>query len=284
MQLRNAPVADVDPVILYRLLWLRVSVFVVEQAAAYPELDGRDIEPGAEMVWAQDGDDVLATLRLLHDGDAMRVGRVVAAAGARGRGVADELMRHAVARCEELAPHLPVVLDAQRPLVDWYGRFGFVVDGPGHVEDGIPHVPMRRPVLARHGTGDPGPFFHGTKADLAVGDLLEPGRSSNFGGRGTARFVYLTATLDAATWGAELAVGDLRGRVYRVEPTGPIEDDPNLTDQRFPGNPTRSYRTRAPLRVVGEVADWSGHAPEVLQAMRDHLAHLERLGVEAIND
>ena len=137
----------------------------------------------------------------------------------------------------------------------------------------------RRPVA-----GDPGPFYHGTKADLRPGDLLGPGRSSNFGSRSTARFVYLTATLDAATWGAELAVGEGPGRIFVVEPTGPIEDDPNLTDQRFPGNPTRSYRTREPLRVVGEVTDWEGHPPEVLQAMLDHLAELKRQGIDAINE
>jgi hypothetical protein len=131
---------------------------------------------------------------------------------------------------------------------------------------------------------DEGPFFHGTKADLRPGDLLQPGRRSNFGAGHAANFVYLTATLDAATWGAELAAGDGPGRIYRVEPTGPIEDDPNLTDQRFPGNPTRSYRTRDPLRVVEEVVGWEPHPPEVLQQMRDHLASLERRGIEAIND
>ena len=131
---------------------------------------------------------------------------------------------------------------------------------------------------------DPGPFFHGTKADLRPGDLLEAGRPSNFGRRATAAFVYVTATLDAATWGAELATGDAPGRIYRVEPTGPIEDDPNLTDTRFPGNPTRSYRTKDPVRVVEEVLDWEPHPPEVLQGMLDHLARLEREGVEAIND
>lgn len=131
---------------------------------------------------------------------------------------------------------------------------------------------------------DPGPFFHGTKADLQVGDLLEPGRSSNFGSRRAANHVYLTATLDAATWGAELAAGDGRGRIYRVEPTGPIEDDPNLTNTRFVGNPTRSYRTRHPVRVVGEVEDWVGHPPDVLQAMRDHVAELARQGIEALDD
>ena len=129
-----------------------------------------------------------------------------------------------------------------------------------------------------------GPFFHGTKAELQPGDLLEPGYSSNFGERKKANFIYLTATMDAAVWGAELAVGEGPGRVYRVEPTGPFEDDPNLTDKKFPGNPTRSYRTREPLRVVGEVLDWEPHSPAVLQEMRDHLEELERLGVEAIND
>ena len=131
---------------------------------------------------------------------------------------------------------------------------------------------------------DDGPFFHGTKADLAAGDLLEAGRTSNYGRRRRGAFVYLTATLDAAVWGAELAVGEGRGRVYRVEPTGPFEDDPNLTDQRFPGNPTRSYRTREPLRVLAEVEDWQGHPTEVLQAMREHLAELARQGVESVQE
>lgn len=128
------------------------------------------------------------------------------------------------------------------------------------------------------------PFFHGTKAELQPGDLLAPGYSSNFGERVRANYIYLTATLDAATWGAELAVGEGPGRIYRVEPTGSFEDDPNLTDKRFPGNPTRSYRTREPVRVVGEVLDWEPHSPEVLKDMRDHLEELKRLGIEAIND
>jgi Rifampin ADP-ribosyl transferase len=136
----------------------------------------------------------------------------------------------------------------------------------------------------RFGADDPGPFFHGTKADLRPGDLLDPGYSSNYGERKKANFVYLTATLDAATWGAELAVGEGLGRIYHVEPTGPFEDDPNLTDQKFPGNPTRSYRTREPLRVVDEIVAWEGHSPEVLQGMRDHLARLRELGIEAINE
>lgn len=96
--------------------------------------------------------------------------------------------------------------------------------------------------------------------------------------------MYLTATLDAATWGAELAVGDGPGRIYVVEPTGPMEDDPNLTDKKFPGNPTRSYRSRAPLRVTGELTGWTGHSPEQLQAMREGLARLAAQGIEAIEE
>lgn len=127
-------------------------------------------------------------------------------------------------------------------------------------------------------------YLHGTKAELKPGDLIEVGRASNFGERKDAAFVYLTATLDAATWGAELAIGDGPGRIYIVEPTGPFEDDPNLTDKKFPGNPTRSYRTRDPLRVTGEIEDWLGHAPEQLQAMTDGLARLAAQGIKAIED
>lgn len=136
----------------------------------------------------------------------------------------------------------------------------------------------------RLGAADPGPFFHGTKADLRVGDLIESGNRSNFGEQRAANFVYLTATLDAAIWGAELALGDGPGRIYLVVPTGAFEDDPNLTDKKFPGNVTRSYRTREPLRILGEVVRWQGHPPEVLQTMLDHLAELKRQGVEAINE
>jgi hypothetical protein len=128
------------------------------------------------------------------------------------------------------------------------------------------------------------PLYHGTKADLKHGDLIAPGYASNYGKRKPAAYVYLSATLEAATWGAELAVGEGRGRIYIVEPTGPIEDDPNLTDKKFPGNPTKSFRTRDPLRVIGEVTEWNGHSPEQLEVMRSRLAELARLGVEAIED
>jgi len=127
-------------------------------------------------------------------------------------------------------------------------------------------------------------FYHGTKADLKTGDLIEPGFNSNYGQRNKAKYVYFSATLDAATWGAELAAGDGRGRIYIVEGTGPYEDDPNLTDKKFPGNPTKSYRTKYALRVIGEVMDWKGHAPEQLQAMKDNLQRLKEQGIEAIED
>jgi rifampin ADP-ribosylating transferase len=115
---------------------------------------------------------------------------------------------------------------------------------------------------------EPGVYLHGTKADLAIGEMLVAGRASNFEAGRVMNYVYFTATLDAATWGAELATGGGRGRIYVVEPTGEFEDDPNVTDKRFPGNPTQSFRSRASLRVVGEVVDWVGHSPEKLQAMR----------------
>ena len=127
-------------------------------------------------------------------------------------------------------------------------------------------------------------FYHGTKADLTAGDLIRPGFASNFGRRAIAAFVYLTETLDAATWGAELALGAGPGRIYIVEPTGPFEDDPNLTDKKFPGNMTKSYRTRHPLLIVGEIIDWQPHPPERLKAMVDRVEEMRRRGVEAILD
>lgn len=131
---------------------------------------------------------------------------------------------------------------------------------------------------------DPGPFYHGSKAELKVGDKLEAGYISNYGSRERSNFIYLTATLDAAIWGAELATGTGKERIYIVEPTGEIENDPNLTDKKFPGNPTRSYRTRQPLIVIGEVLEWEGHSSEVLNHMKEHLENLKKLGIEAINE
>ena len=136
--LHTAPLADMPPVTLYELLKLRVDVFVVEQRCAYPELDGRDVEPDTTMVWAEVDGRVAATLRLLHDGDDRRIGRVATASSARGRGLAADLMRSAVDECDGRL----VRLDAQAHLSGWYARFGFVVDGDEFLEDGIPHLPM----------------------------------------------------------------------------------------------------------------------------------------------
>jgi len=127
-------------------------------------------------------------------------------------------------------------------------------------------------------------FFHGTKADLKIGDFIKIGTNSNYGQRKKAKYIYLTATLDAAIWGAELALGEGHERIYLVEPIGPIEDDPNLTDKKFPGNPTKSYRSEHQFKVVGEVAIWQGHTPEQVKAMKDGLAKLDEQGIEAIED
>ncbi|CAN5268980.1 hypothetical protein BH09GEM1_BH09GEM1_26310 [soil metagenome] len=156
---------------------------------------------------------------------------------------------------------------------------------------------VSHPCSVCHGKGDVGGrscasclgtgaerFYHGTKAALRVSDTIEPGRSTNFGRLDrTTAFVYLTGTLDAATWGAELAVGEGRGRIYVVEPTGVIEDDPNLTNAKFPGNPTKSYRSREPLRVIREVVNWRGHSAEELAHMKDGLERLKQQGVEPID-
>jgi len=117
-------------------------------------------------------------------------------------------------------------------------------------------------------------FYHGTKADLKPGDLLQPGYSSNYTER-RSPWIYFSETLHAATWAAELANGDGRGRIYEVEPTGEFMDDPNVTDRKYPGNPTKSYRSRAPLRVLGEYLDWVGHSAEEIQAMKNAIVGLK---------
>ena len=119
---------------------------------------------------------------------------------------------------------------------------------------------------------DKGPFFHGTKAALRVGDLLTAGLRSNYRPEIVMNHIYFTALRDGAGLAAELAAGEGAPRVYVVEPTGTFEDDPNVTDKKFPGNPTRSYRSREPLRIVGEVTDWTRLTPAALQAWRDRLA------------
>jgi hypothetical protein len=144
------------------------------------------------------------------------------------------------------------------------------------------------PVTYEHFQHVSGPFYHGTKVELRAGDELVPGYGSNFQAGRVSNNIYFTSVLETAVWGAELATAlagsTERGRIYVVEPRGPFEDDPNVTDKRFPGNPTRSYRTRHPLRVVGEVEDWEGHSPDVLQGMLDGLARLRAEGRDVIED
>ncbi|CAN5272595.1 N/A [soil metagenome] len=133
-----------------------------------------------------------------------------------------------------------------------------------------------------------GPFYHGTKSALDAGLELVPGHGSNFHDGRVSNNIYFTALVETAAWGAELATAlagtGERGHIYVVEPTGPFEDDPNVTNKRFPGNPTQSYRTHHPLRVVAEVESWQGHAPDVLKAMLDHLAQLREQGLDVIED
>jgi hypothetical protein len=133
-----------------------------------------------------------------------------------------------------------------------------------------------------------GPFFHGTKVAFDIGDEVEPGHRSNFHESRFSRHVYFAALLEPAVWGAELAVAltasEVRGYIYVVEPTGPFEDDPNVTNKRFPGNVTQSYRTRHPLRVISEVHDWEGHAPDALQGMLDSIERLREQGLDVIED
>lgn len=144
------------------------------------------------------------------------------------------------------------------------------------------------PVSLTHYQHVEGPFYHGTRAVLLVGDELAPGYGSNYQQGRVSNNVYFTSRLETAVWGAELATAlagsGERGRIYLVEPLGPFEDDPNVTNKRFPGNPTRSYRSRHPLRVVGEVVDWQGHDAEVLNHMLESLRVLREQGRDVIED
>jgi rifampin ADP-ribosylating transferase len=147
---------------------------------------------------------------------------------------------------------------------------------------------VQGPVTFDHCQHITGPFFHGTKVALRIGDELAPGYGSNFHDGRVSNNIYFTALVDTAAWGAELSAAlagtEARGHIYVVEPLGPFEDDPNVTDKRFPGNPTQSYRSRQPLRVVAELHDWQGHPPDVLRAMLDNLAELRAQGRDLIED
>jgi rifampin ADP-ribosylating transferase len=141
---------------------------------------------------------------------------------------------------------------------------------------GDPHNAKKNHELAISSAGklsDTGPFYHGTKADLKVGDLLTAGSASNYNSKVTMNHIYFTALVNGAGLAAALAKGDGRERIYIVEPTGSFENDPNVTDKKFPGNPTRSYRSTAPLKIVGEVTDWVKQTPEELQKWREKLAN-----------
>lgn len=127
----------------------------------------------------------------------------------------------------------------------------------------------------------PGSFFHGTKADLKTGDFIITGKKKNYNDDRKSNYVYFAGTLDAAIWGAELAEGDGRERIYVVEPVGDYEDDPNVTDKKFPGNPTKSYRSKQPLKIIAEVINWTGHSPEMLNNMIENIKKLSEMGIKA---
>lgn len=193
-----------------------------------------------------------------------------------------------------LTPDLDAAIwEAEIAAGDGPGRV-YIVEPIGQVEDitdlmdqkatGLLSMAWRsREPLRVVGEVTKWPLYHGTRADLKVGDLIGPGYTSNYGKRKKSNYVYFAGTLNAATWGAELATGEGPGRIYLVEPTGPIEDDPNLTDKKFRGNPTKSFRSRNPLRVTGEIPDWKEHSHEAVRAMKEHLKRLDELGVEAID-
>ena len=129
-----------------------------------------------------------------------------------------------------------------------------------------------------------GSFFHGTKADLKVVDFIITGKKKNYNDDRESKYVYFAGTLEAEIWGAELAEGDSKERIYVVEPTGDYENDPNLTDKKFPGNPTKSYRSKQPLKIVAEVIKWEGHSPEILNNMIENLRKLSEDGIKAIDE
>jgi len=170
-------------------------------------------------------------------------------------------------------------------VVEPLGPIAPVAQQPGYVPPGHPSMGWcSREPLRVTGEVTEWVHYHGTRADLQPGDLIGPGHVSNFTATArTANYVYFARTLDAATWGAELAVGEARGRIYIVDPTGPFEDDPNLTNKKFRGNPTKSFRSREPLRITGEVTDWQGHGTEAIQAMKDGLERLKQRGAEAMD-
>jgi rifampin ADP-ribosylating transferase len=239
----------------------------------------------------RDTTDDLMNKRLYHGTRAeLRPGDMIEPGNPPGVGERDGMTAHVY-----LTPNLDeAIWDAELAAGEAPGRV-YVVEPTGQIGDASD-------LKDRKSTGHPSmscfsreplrvtcevtewPLYHGTRADLKPGDLIEPGYNSNYGKRTKAAHVYMTRTLDAATWGAELAAGEGLGRIYIVEPTGPIEDDPDLTNKKFRGNPTKAYRSREPLRVKGEVEDWQGHSPEALKAMKDHLERLKELGVEAIED
>jgi|SRR5215831_1456472 len=235
--------------------------------------------------------DDLRTKRFYHGTRAeLMPGDMIEPGNPPGVGERDRMTTHVY-----LTPNLDeAIWEAELAIGDGPGRV-YIVEPIGQIRDvsdltdrkSPGHLSMSsysREPLQVTGEVTEWPLYHGTRADLKPEDLIEPGYNSNYGKRTKAAYVYLTRTLDAAIWGAELAAGEGLGRIYLVEPTGSIEDDPNLTNKKFRGNPTKSYRSREPLRVKGEIKDWQGHPPEALKAMKEGIERLERLGLASIEE
>lgn len=187
------------------------------------------------------------------------------------------------------------IWEAEIALGEGPGRV-YIVEALGQVEDASKLTDQKSPShpwmscrsrkpLQVTGEVTEWTLYHGTRADLKPGDLIQPGQIPNFGNQDrTTTYVYFARTLDAAAWGAELAAGEGRGRIYIVKPTGPIEDDPNLTNKKFRGNPTKSFRSREPLQIRSEITDWQGHSPEAIKTMKEGLERLKQLGVQPLDD
>ncbi len=213
---------------------------------------------------------------------ASQLGHILGAAAHAARAV--EIARHG----DRVVAEYAITASAMRaPSVvrEVLGRYPRATGGGSRVTELTAQLDrlLRDPAPAPRVVDDPGPFFHGTRADLRVGDLLRPGRPTNYGSGRVSGHIYVTASAAGAPLAAALAHGDGPARVYRVEPLGALEDDPNVTDKRFPGNPTRSYRTRSGVRVVEELHGWRPPAEDLVARMKTATAELAELGIHALD-
>lgn len=252
-------------------------------AAADAHRAGREAPTGAARHAAIAAGDAAASAFLHPLANATQLRHILGAAAHAARAaelargddqVVAEYMIHAAA--QRITPGVREVLERYPRAPAGRTRMAQLMQRLDHL--------IRDPAPPPRPAADEGPFFHGTRADLQPGDLLTPGRATNYGSGKRSRHIYLTASEHGAPLAAALALGDGRPRVYRVEPLGPIYDDPNVTDKKFPGNPTRSYRTREPLRVVEEITGFELPDPAIVETIRTNAAELRALGIEAMDE